>query len=1054
MRDDADDGGRVETRAGRAILALAPARVGRRLADLLAGARAGGWEALRLRLGLAIAAGADAWRRDLDGGLALPALVVVFACGIAVYFQLPREPWLPAILLAATVAAAIVAWRRGRGHAARVAATVAALVLGVAAAAVETARTAAPRLDHERTVTVEGRVSDLDATARGGLRLTVEVTRMEGRGLTPETTPTRINATLTAKGWRPDVGDGVRFKARLKPPEGPVLPGGYDFARRAWFEGRGAGGYVLGRATPIELADVPLAARLFRPIGSLRHVVAERVRASLPGATGAIAAALMVGEQRAIPESAAEPLRASGLTHIVSISGLHMGLVAGGVIVAIRAVLALFPVLALGFPIKKWAAAAAFVAATIYLLLSGNQVAALRSHLMLSVALLAVMVDRPAITMHTVAVSAALILAVDPASALEPSFLMSYLAVIALVASYDLYRLWTARRPPPAKEEGRLAHLVGAGLRHVEGLAFSSLVAGLATAPVIAAVFFRGAPYSIVANMVVLPVTGLVIMPAAVISALVMPFGLDHWPLQVMGLGVDWMITVGRWTASLPSGAGLIGASHPAMMPLGIAAVLWLSAWKSRIRLFGLLPALAAVALLFAGPRPDVMIGRHGSPIAVRGGDGRLHVLAGRQDRFDSGIWLAADGDGRAPTEPSLAEGWTCDPLGCVFGIPAGKGAIAGGPAEGASVPPSRAGRRDPVATALLRADETSLGRDGSIGGNAASDPDRDPGAGLLAVSATFSTAKARPEAPPEGASIARSPAGRQDNAAAPVQGGGDHPELAADPVDGAGAGKLEIAVVRHPRGFDEECRRAVLVITTLVAPPGCRDHTTVIDRIDLATGGATTIAFAGPLRPPRADPVLSASEAPPTGAGGRRSADTDPTRDAATEDAEPVAQGRPSTSGEGETAAPSPTARATIGPPVPSRHGDPRRSNASDPEITPAEPDDITSQRGDLAGEDQSDFAARGPDPAMVLTHALPRFPRPWTPVDPFVRRLAEEAAEAERAARALPDGAPGSSSADEDGMGATDAIDSGEPAPAPAPATAGSRPEAPSDGGHDGDQ
>ncbi len=192
----------------------------------------------------------DAVRRDLDGGLALPGLVVVFACGIAVYFSLPREPWPPAVAALAVVPVGATWGRRRRGHAARLPATLTALVLGVAAASLETVRVAAPRLDHERTVTVEGRVVDLDATATGGLRLTVDVARMEGRGLKPETTPTRISATLTTKGARPDVGDAVRFKARLKPPEGPVMPGGYDFARRAWFEGRGAGGYILGRVTP------------------------------------------------------------------------------------------------------------------------------------------------------------------------------------------------------------------------------------------------------------------------------------------------------------------------------------------------------------------------------------------------------------------------------------------------------------------------------------------------------------------------------------------------------------------------------------------------------------------------------------------------------------------------------------------------------------------------------------------------------------------------------------------------------------------------------------
>ncbi len=633
--------------------------------------RPGGRERLRLWSEAKLGAIADKARSDIESGLAFPILVALFAFGIALYFVLPTEPWAPAVVGLASLLASVTVLRRRRGHASFALATAAVVAAGVAVAAVATWRREAPRLDHERSVVVEGRVTDVDTTQRGGLRMGVEVVRMEGRGLMPATTPIRIAATITVHGGhRPSAGDGVRFKARLKPPEGPVLPGGYDFARRAWFDGRGASGYVLGRVTAIDLGPPPLIDRLFAPVGVLRHGIAERVRGVLPGATGAIGAALMVGEQRAIPESANEPLRSSGLTHIVSISGLHMSLVAGGVISFMRLAFAFFPSLALRRPVKKWAAAVAILAATIYLVLSGNQIAALRSHLMLSIALIAVMADRPAITMHTVAVSALVILVWDPSQAMEPSFLMSYLAVIALVASYDVWTLREKRRPPDTKEPGRLRHAIVSLVRHIEGMAFSSLVAGLATAPVIAGIFYRGAPYSILANMIVLPVTGLLIMPAAVLAALLMPFGLDAPALWAMGAGIDFMLVVARWTASLPAGGGWIGLPHPAMMPLGILGVLWMSLWRSEIRLLGLVPAVIGAALVFAGPRPDVFVGRHASPVAVRGADGRLHVLSSRQDRFDTAIWLAADADTRPVDAKWLSEGWHCDALGCLYRLP------------------------------------------------------------------------------------------------------------------------------------------------------------------------------------------------------------------------------------------------------------------------------------------------------------------------------------------------------------------------------------------------
>ena len=884
---------------------------------------------LRLRLEDAGARLADTVRHELDAGLALPGLVVVFALGIVFYFLLPREPWPPAVFALALVASGAVAWRRRNGHAARLGAIVAALAVGVAAGSLATWRVAAPRLDHERTVTVEGRVVELDGTERGGVRMTVDVVRMEGRGLTAETTPRRITATLSARVGRPEVGAGIRFLARLKPPEGPVLPGGYDFARRAWFEGRGAGGYVLGRWTAIDLGPPMLSARLAAPIGGLRHVIAERVRASLPGATGAIAAALMVGEQRAIPESVAEPLRASGLTHIVSISGLHMALVAGGVLVMVRGLLALFPALALGFAIKKWAAVAAFAAATGYLLLAGDQVAALRSHLMLSVALFAVMVDRPAITMHTIAVSAALILAVEPWSVMEPSFQMSYLAVIALVASYDLYRAFQARRPPPAREAPLAVHLIGAGFRQIEGFAFSSLVAGLATAPVILGVFHRAATYSILANMAVLPVTGLVIMPAAVVAAVAMPFGLDQWPLVVMGIGIDWMIVVGKWAAALPAGGGLVGAPHAATMPLGILAVLWLSAWRGGIRLFGLLPAVAAIALVFAGSRPDLIVGRHGEAVAVRGGDGRLHVLASRQERFDVAIWLAADGDGRAVTDPGLGEGWRCDPIGCVF-----REARPAATEPGRVIEPESEAARDPA--------------------DAGEEPVR------------TST--------------------------------DDHPSPARSPQDGE-AVAIEVAIVRHPRGFEEECGRAAVIVTTLVAPPGCRDVSTVIDRLDLARGGATTLTFHGPPRPmgARGDPRGEPSD----GSAGRWT--IDPTHDPTLEPTPaPAAVREPDGAGLGSF---GPAARL----PAEDRMGDrseaataatrgPATGPTAPPEVVRGRPPDAADISVPPEGALRTDPPTQTRDTRRVT--ALPVHPRPWTPIDPQADRLELDARRAETAA------------------------------------------------------
>lgn len=172
-------------------------------------------------------------------------------------------------------------------------------------------------------------------------------------------------------------------------------------------------------------------------VDALRATVNARIRAALQGETGEIAAALITGERGGISEEVTQAMRDSGLAHILSISGLHMVIMAGTVFWLVRALLALVPRLALRYPIKKWAAASALAAASFYLALSGAAVPTVRSWIMMSIVLIAVMLDRPALTMRNVALAALAILIIAPESLFDPSFEMSFAAVIALVALYE-----------------------------------------------------------------------------------------------------------------------------------------------------------------------------------------------------------------------------------------------------------------------------------------------------------------------------------------------------------------------------------------------------------------------------------------------------------------------------------------------------------------------------------------------------------------------------------------------------------------------------------------
>ena len=343
------------------------------------------------------------------------------------------------------------------------------------------------------------------------------------------------------KGLAPAVGAYVTLKARLNPPLAPLRPGGYDFARDLWFRGIGAIGFALGE---IKAAEPPRPQgawlRYAATIDGMRDAIDRRIRAAVPGDAGSIASALITGKRDAISAPVNEAMYVSSLAHVLSISGYHMAVVAGVVFFVVRGLLALVPALALGCPIKKWAALAALLAATFYLLLSGAEVATQRSYLMIAIVLGGVLVDRTALTLRTIAVAAILVLMLAPESVVHPSFQMSFAATLALIAAYERGLPW----PAANADTSFGARMALWGGREIAALLFASLIAGLATTPYAAYHFHRAAPYGVLANLLAMPVISAFVMPAGMIALVAMPFGFDAPIWRLMGNGIDWMLSL------------------------------------------------------------------------------------------------------------------------------------------------------------------------------------------------------------------------------------------------------------------------------------------------------------------------------------------------------------------------------------------------------------------------------------------------------------------------------------------------------------------------------
>ncbi|MET0678022.1 MAG: ComEC/Rec2 family competence protein, partial [Bradyrhizobium sp.] len=605
-----------------------------------------------------------AWARaEAGAGRLLPWVPVAFGTGIAFYFAADREPVLPVAASVAVILCAVaVLFRRQKLLPAIV--MIAAVAAGFAIATWKTARVAHGVLARPMfSVALTGFVETRDIRERTD-RFVLRVVTMEAARGTTKLERVRLSVK---KGTAPAVGSFVELKARLLPPLGPVRPGSYDFSRDMFFAGIGASGFAMGAIKTLPAPEGGgFRLRYSAFMQGLRDSIDARIGTTLEGDKRAIATALLTGRRDAISPPVNDAMFISGLGHVLSISGYHMAVVAGVVFFAVRALLALFPVLTVGYAIKKWAAAAAFAAAAVYLLLSGAEVATQRSFFMTAVVLIAVMVDRRAVTFRTLAVAAMIVLTIAPEALVHPSFQMSFAATLGLVAlvQIGMPRLFAA---PDHTATARAALWGG---RELTMLLLASLVAGLATMPYAAFHFHRVTPYGVLANLAAMPVVSAIVMPAGLLGLVAMPFGFDRLFWAIMGVGIDWMIAVTQWVAALPGAVGRVPAFGIGPLIAASLGIILLGLLRTPLRWSGVALVVAAALWAARAPQPDILIAADGRTIGVRGTDGRLHVMhavKGSKDTFLMKEWLAADADARTATEASLVSGVSCDDVGCVM---------------------------------------------------------------------------------------------------------------------------------------------------------------------------------------------------------------------------------------------------------------------------------------------------------------------------------------------------------------------------------------------------
>jgi competence protein ComEC len=584
---------------------------------------------------------------------------VAFGLGCGLYFGLRREPTLWPLIAGAVAlwALALVLRRWGRAPlAAGLALLLAFGISGVLAGKVQTLNLAGPIAPPLAGVTVEGWVVDVASRGSTGPRLLIAPTYI--RSLPAYLTPKRVRVTVKEDGVL-GPGTPVRFTALINPPPSPASPGAFDFARSAYFTGVGGVGLALKPPQVIDLPPPPWRLGLQLAVNRFRWGLTRRIIDAMGQPAGGVAAAMITGHDYSIAQGSTNEMRAAGISHILSISGVHMAIVGGFVFFAVRLLIACWPALALRVNGKKWAAAAGLTAVLLYLVVSGWPPPAQRSAVTACVAFGAILLDRRAISLRGLGLSALIVLLLQPEAIVEPGFQMSYAATAALVA---LAEVW----PRPHREINtpwpiRLAQKAKDWL--IAGLAVG-LVAGAATAPFAIQQFNRVSLYGLPANLLLEPLSSFIIMPALALGAVLQMAGAGGWLLSVAGWGIERMLDLAHMAATAPGAMKTMASAPNIALPVAFVGILWLCLWRGWLRLLGL-PLALAVNLWPRPPAPDIWVASNAANAAVIA-DGRPLLLRPGVGLFGAQLWMRRYGyEPVADADPEHDLMFDCDRRSC-----------------------------------------------------------------------------------------------------------------------------------------------------------------------------------------------------------------------------------------------------------------------------------------------------------------------------------------------------------------------------------------------------
>lgn len=479
----------------------------------------------------------------------------------------------------------------------------------------------------EVTDYIKGQISEVSYNEKGRKRLLLQNAENFDNPLNGKYRVTVMNGESADF----EVGQCVELVGTFFPPSPVPVLNGFQLDRKYFYEEISGIGYANSSVFVIDCEQKQTSSFRIR-LNKIRQQITDDVAKILPPDEAGIVDAVLIGEQSRMPKLIVNNYRDSGLAHFLSVSGLHMGAIAGLIFFVLRFLLALFPAVALRYDVKKLAAAGAILFSSLYLLVSGMAVPAERAFIMTAVVLFGVIFNRQAISMRMVCFAGLVLLIISPQALISISFQMSFAAVVALISFYEKYArkitLWSVNRGIFSKIFFYLA-----------GIVICDFVASLATMPFAIYHFHRVSIYTSLANLLAGPLIGLILMPLILLCLVALPLGVSLYPLKALGYGVGWLNRITEFVSSLPHSVAYADSLPFWGFALIVCGGYWLCVWQRNWRLWGLLPILIGVCSMFLGSQPDMVFAPKGEGIALRNKAGEMLLLPMKTDGWTLSVW-------------------------------------------------------------------------------------------------------------------------------------------------------------------------------------------------------------------------------------------------------------------------------------------------------------------------------------------------------------------------------------------------------------------------------